>query len=174
MPPLSAAAKDPVRESYARDFIKHPVSPMIMDAEFPEFQTLLDEMEEEVPPITLPCISPLVPVQIPPAPTTSGQKRRAGKDAENAADTGSSGSGSHPAKAQEVHLAGANPQTSAPILNPIEADEPYTRGEAVMAFIASPRLSDADSSSWAIFLPSWHSHLCPTDRPTNKRSNFSQ
>ncbi len=49
-------------ESHARDSIKHPVHPRIMDEEFPEFQTLLDAMEKEISTINLPCISPLVPI----------------------------------------------------------------------------------------------------------------
>ena len=60
--PFTTAAKDPVRESHARDFIANPVHPKILDEEFPEFQTLLDNLEDEVPPITLPRLSPLAPL----------------------------------------------------------------------------------------------------------------
>jgi hypothetical protein len=42
--PFIAAAKDPARESHARDFIAKPVHPKILDEEFPEYQTLLDAM----------------------------------------------------------------------------------------------------------------------------------
>jgi hypothetical protein len=146
LPALSPAAKDPVRESYAREFIKRPTRPMILDAEFPEFQTLLDAMENEVPPITLPCITPLVPVQIQaPTPSTSGQKRRADKDTEAEADTGASGSGSHPASSQMAQPEGTNLQGKASATTQSETEEPYTREEALSAFIGSPRLPNADS-----------------------------
>ncbi len=35
--PFTMAAKDPVRESHARDFIANPVHPKILDEEFPGF-----------------------------------------------------------------------------------------------------------------------------------------
>ena len=60
--PFTAAAKDPVRESHAREFIANPVHPKILDEESPEFQTLINALEDEVPPITLPCLSPLAPL----------------------------------------------------------------------------------------------------------------
>ena len=138
---FTAAAKDSARESHARDFIKNPVHPRILDEEFPELQTLLDAMEEEVPPITLPCITPLVPVQIQvPTPSTSGQKRRADKDTEDLADTGASGSGSHPANSQKAQPEGTNLHGKAPATNQSETEEPYTREEATLAFIGSEYL----------------------------------
>ena len=78
--PYTAVAKDPVRESHARDFIANPVHPKILDEEFLEFQTLLDALEDEVPPITLPCLSPLTPLRPATHPTSVGQKRRAGDE----------------------------------------------------------------------------------------------
>jgi hypothetical protein len=60
--PFTATAKDPERESHARDVIVKPVHPKKLNEEFPEFQKLLDAMEEEVPPITLPCLSQLGPI----------------------------------------------------------------------------------------------------------------
>ena len=43
--PFSAAAKDPMREPHAHNFIAKHVHPKTLDEEFPEFQTLLDAME---------------------------------------------------------------------------------------------------------------------------------
>ncbi len=96
--PFTSAAKDPVRESHARDFIADPVHPKILDEEFPEFQTLLDAMEDEVPPITLSCLTPLTPLGPGTHPSSSRQKRRAGVEHADLADTGASGSGTHSVK----------------------------------------------------------------------------
>ncbi len=90
---FTSAAKDPVRESHARDFIANPAHPKILDEEFPEFQTLLDAMEDEVPPITLPCLTPFTPLGPGTHPTSSGQKRRAGSEQADLADTGALCSG---------------------------------------------------------------------------------
>ena len=78
--PFTAAAKDYVRESHARDLITKPVHPMILDEEFPAYQRLLGAIEKEVPPLTLPCLLPLGPFQATSFPASSGQKRRADPD----------------------------------------------------------------------------------------------
>ncbi len=64
-------------------------------------------------------------------------------EAEDTADTGASGSGAHPAKVPESNPAGAKSQAAAP-MEPAEEDEPYTREEAITAFIGAPNLPAAD------------------------------
>ena len=87
-------AKDPVRESHARDFVANPIRPKLLDEEFPEFQKILvDALEDEVPPITLPCLSPLTPLRPATHPASSRQKRRTEGVQADLADTGASGSG---------------------------------------------------------------------------------
>ena len=103
-----------MRESHARDFIAKPVHPKIWDEEFPEFQQLLDAMEEEVPPITLPILSPLGPVQVAPLPSSSGQKRRVARDQADMENTGASGSGGPPAKQTATDTTGTGNTETAP------------------------------------------------------------
>jgi hypothetical protein len=135
--PLIATAKDPVREAHARDFIANYVHAEILDAEFPEYQALLDSMNDEVPPIVLPCLTPLVPMQTAALPSTSGQKRTN----EDLADTGASGSGSR-APAAQMGIPGTTTQEGA-ILE--EGQElPQTRDEIILAFAARPALPEAD------------------------------
>jgi hypothetical protein len=139
---FTTAAKDSVRESHARDFIANPVHPKILDEEFPEFQKLLDDLEEEVPPITLPCLSPLTPLRPATHLASSGQKRRAEGEHADLADTGASSSGTHPAK-QLAPITGVNSiQVEAPEPENVEGVEPLTREEAVTAFVASPLLPE--------------------------------
>ncbi len=88
--PFTTAAKDSVRESHDRDYIANPVHPKILDEEFPDFQKLLDDLEDEVPPITLPCLSPLTPLRPATHPASSRQKRRAEGDQADLAHTGAS------------------------------------------------------------------------------------
>jgi hypothetical protein len=52
--PFAEAAKDPVREAHARDFIHKPVQPKIMDEELPDYQKLLDDMATGPTPVTMP------------------------------------------------------------------------------------------------------------------------
>ena len=52
--PFAAAAKYPVSEAHARDFIQKPVRPKIMDEEFQDYQKLLDDMATDPTPVTLP------------------------------------------------------------------------------------------------------------------------
>ena len=42
--PFTMTTKDSVRESHARDFIKNPNQPKILDEEFPDYQKLLDDI----------------------------------------------------------------------------------------------------------------------------------
>jgi hypothetical protein len=67
--PFAAEAKDPARESHARDFIHKLVQHTIMDEEFLDYQKLLDGIAVDPIPITLACI-PSREV----APSSSGQK----------------------------------------------------------------------------------------------------
>ncbi len=53
------------------DLTNKPIHQEILDEEFSEYQKLLDNMEIELPPITLPCIPSLGP-----APSGSGQNKR--------------------------------------------------------------------------------------------------
>jgi hypothetical protein len=63
--PLTAASKDPVRESHARDLIGIPVHPMIRDEEFPEYQKLLDGMKVKPPHhLALPSIPQTGPIRL--------------------------------------------------------------------------------------------------------------
>ncbi len=79
-----------MRESHARDFIANTVHPNILDEEFPEFQTLLNALEDEVPTITLSWLSPLAALLPATHTASSGQKRRAEGDLTDLADTGAS------------------------------------------------------------------------------------
>ncbi len=54
---LTMAAKDPVREAHATEFLHKHVRPKILDEEFPEYQALLVNMVIEMNPITLPGLS---------------------------------------------------------------------------------------------------------------------
>ncbi len=141
--PFTAAPKDHVRESHARDFISKPVHPKILDEVFPEFQQLLNDMEEEVPPITLLCLSPLVPSQPGSLPSTSGQKRRSALDPADLENTGASGSGGPPAKLavtaaiESGNLAGAQRTAE-------EMEEPPSRDEALTAFTGSPHIPEPE------------------------------
>jgi len=51
--PWAAAAKDPTRETNARDFMRKPIQSKIMDEEFPDYQKLLDDMATDTTPVTL-------------------------------------------------------------------------------------------------------------------------
>jgi hypothetical protein len=59
---LTASSKDPVRETHAIEHISRPIHPRIFEEEFPEYHTLLDIMQVEPNPITLPNIPALGPV----------------------------------------------------------------------------------------------------------------
>ena len=67
---LTPSANDRTRESHCKEIAGSMIRPPILDAEFQEYQTLLDAAETEDTPFTLPDIPPP-----PPAPSISGQKR---------------------------------------------------------------------------------------------------
>jgi hypothetical protein len=115
-----------------------------LDEEFPEFQKLLDVMEEEVPPITLPCLSPLGPIQAAPLPTSSGKKRRAALEQTDMEDTGASSSGGLPAKQTATDTTGTGIPKGALARDPAKEDEPLSRSEAITTFVASPHLPEPD------------------------------
>ena len=133
-----------MREAHARDFIAKPVRPKIMDEEFPEYPTLLDAMEVEVPLITLPCLSPLAPNQTAPLPASSELKRRADKEHTDLEDTGASTSGAPPSQRNAATTTETDNLDGAPVLETEEDVVPPTRDEAVTAFLASPLLLEAD------------------------------
>ncbi len=56
---LNATTKDLTREAYARDYMQRPILPKILKEVPQEYLTLLDSMEEEPTPITLPCLPAL-------------------------------------------------------------------------------------------------------------------
>jgi hypothetical protein len=68
---LAAAAKDQTREAHARELMTKPIRPKILDEEFSENQKLLDDVEVEETPITLP--SRPHRGQPPPAQAKSGE-----------------------------------------------------------------------------------------------------
>jgi len=93
--PFSAAAKDPVREAHARDFIQKPVQPKILDEEFQDYKKLLDDTATDPTPVTLPDLSSLTST-----PIASRLKRSRTLPSEGAGefeDTRASGSGAHSA-----------------------------------------------------------------------------
>ena len=93
--PFAAAAKDPVREAHARDFMQKPTQPEIVDEEFPDYQKLLDDMATDPTPVTLRELPSLATT-----PTSSRLKRSRTLPTEGEGefeDTGASGSGTHPA-----------------------------------------------------------------------------
>jgi len=67
---LTPSTNDKTRESHAKEIAGSLIRPPILDAEFHEYQTLLDAAEVEGTPFTLPDIPP--PLS---APSISGQKR---------------------------------------------------------------------------------------------------
>ena len=91
-----------------------PSTPKKMDEKFPEFQKLLDVMEEEVPPITLLCLSPLGPIQAAPLPASSGHKGRAALDQTDMEVTGAQVSGGPPAKQTATDTSGTGSLEGAP------------------------------------------------------------
>jgi hypothetical protein len=113
-----------------------------LDEEFPEFQKLLDAMEEEVPPITLPILSPLGPVQTAPLPTSLGQKRSVALERADMEDTGASGSGGPPAKQTATDNTGTGTTEDALEQDATEGDELPTHSEAITAFIGSPHIPE--------------------------------
>ena len=132
-----------MREAHARDFIANPVRAIFLDEEFPEFHTLLDAMEEEVPPVTLPYLSPIVPQQTAALPSTSGQKRRADQERADMADTGASRSGTRAPGNQTATVEGTTTQDEA--LLPEEGlDPPPTRDDIILAFAARSFLPEPD------------------------------
>jgi len=93
--PFAEAAKDPVREAHARDFIHKPVQPKIMDEELPDYQKLLDDMATGPTPVTMPDLPSLAATS-----TASWLKRARTLSTEGEGefeDTGASGSGTHSA-----------------------------------------------------------------------------
>ncbi len=116
-----------------------------MDEEFPEFQTLLDAMADEVPPITLPCLPPLPPLGPGTHPASSGQKRRAGGEQAGLPDTGATGSGAHSAKHPVLITGASTSQVEAPEMENDDDAEPPTRDEAITAFVASPLLPEPEN-----------------------------
>jgi hypothetical protein len=85
-----------------------PVHPRILDEEFQDYQTLLNGMEIDPTPITLPCLPLLGP-----APSTSGQNKRIMTSPEisgeeETRDTAASSSGTIPP--------GAAPGTVTPLM----------------------------------------------------------
>jgi hypothetical protein len=91
---LIAAAKDHIRDSRARELASRTVRPKIIDEVFPDYQKLLDNVEVEPTPLTLPRLLTLGPV-----PTSSGQKRAGnGLDPDDTGDTGASGNGTNPTR----------------------------------------------------------------------------
>ena len=66
--PFNAAAKDPVREAHAMQYMAKPVRPPILTEVFADYDTLMADMAEDPTPITLPCIPEIAPAEIrPPA-----------------------------------------------------------------------------------------------------------
>jgi hypothetical protein len=53
---FNAAAKDPIREAHAMEFMARPVFPQILSEEFADYDTLMADMAEDPTPLTLPCI----------------------------------------------------------------------------------------------------------------------
>jgi len=60
----TAASKDPVRESHARDLVSMPVHPTILDEEFSKYHALLDTIEVESTTITRPCLPTMGPIPV--------------------------------------------------------------------------------------------------------------
>ena len=89
--PFAASAKDPVRESHARDYLQKPIQPKILEEEFPDYQKLLDDMAVDPTAVTLTCLPSLAAV-----PSVSRQKRYRTIPTEGAGeieDTGACGIG---------------------------------------------------------------------------------
>ncbi len=126
-----------MRESHARDLIAKPVHPKILDEEFPEYQTLLDAMEAEIPPITLPCVSPLVPIPAAPLLAFSGQKRRAEEKQTDLEDTGASTSGAPPGQQPAATTTGTDNPNGAHVLEPEEKFVPR-RGHRSLPCLPTP------------------------------------
>ncbi len=101
-------------------------------------------MEVEVPSITLPCISPLVPNHAAPLPAFSGQKRRAEEEQTNLEDTGASTSGAPPGRRPAATSTVTDNPDGAPVLEPEEEAVPLKCDEAVTTFLASSLLPGPD------------------------------
>jgi hypothetical protein len=121
-----------------------PVHPKIMDEEFHDYQTLLDGMEVDPTPISLPSLPLLGPT-----PTASGQNKRniTSMDPpgeEETWDTSASGSG--------AVKSGTAPGVATPLMltetpgvaagDPANPSEIPSREEAVHTFLAAPLLPD--------------------------------
>jgi hypothetical protein len=98
----------------------------------------------EIPPITLSCLSPLVPNQAAPLPAFSRQKRRAEDEQTDLEDTGASTSGAQPGQQPAATTTGTDNPDGAPVLEPEEETVPLTRDEAITALLASPLLPKHD------------------------------
>ena len=58
---FNAAAKDPVMEAHAMDFMARHVLPQIMSETFAYYETLMADMAEDPTPLTLPCMPEIAP-----------------------------------------------------------------------------------------------------------------
>ena len=93
---LTASSKDPVRESHTRELISRPVHPKILEEEFPEYQTLLDNMQVELSPITLPNIPVLGPSPFASYKNTHSRVNLEGEGEGEVEDTSAYGNGTIP------------------------------------------------------------------------------
>jgi non-ribosomal peptide synthetase component F len=142
---LTASSKDPVRESHARDLMAKPFYPKIIDEDFPEFQTLLDSMEVEATPITMPSLPSLGP-----SPSLPEQNERSRVNLHDtregdAEDTCASSTGTHHA----TRNAGFADMSMHVQPYPTRQGSPAETAElilayAITAFLVSPLLPDLD------------------------------
>jgi hypothetical protein len=114
-----------------------------MDEEFLDYQALLDGMEIDPTPITLPCLRLLGRT-----PDASGQNKRAmtsnNNGDEETRDTVASGSGTHPAETiGGVEQLPAQPAALGAVTGePVEISKTPSRSEAIQTFLAAPLLSE--------------------------------
>ncbi len=74
---FNAAAKDPVMEAHAMEFMAIPVLPQILLDEFVDYDILMADMAEDPTPLTLPCI-PEIALE---SPRSAALKRTRGSPA---------------------------------------------------------------------------------------------